>query len=128
MSKNTQLVLQGTLFSIDLHILPIHGPDVILGMEWLESLGRVTTDYTERSMEFTCDNDLIVLNGVSESPKRLSLNSLASLMSHVTLFKLYELVQVAPPPVQSQTDTGVEFPPDLPSAVAIVLRAHAGVF
>ena len=44
MSKDTRLVMQGMVFTIDLHILPIHGPDVILGMEWLESLGRVTTD------------------------------------------------------------------------------------
>ncbi|KAL1531088.1 hypothetical protein AAHA92_33807 [Salvia divinorum] len=77
MSKNTPLSLQGTHFSIDLHILPVHGPDVILGMEWLESLGRVTTDYALKSMEFFRGDELVVLKGLAQPPRQISLASLA---------------------------------------------------
>ena len=67
---------------MDLHVLPVHGPDVILGMEWLESLGRVTTDFATTSIEFVKDDKLIVLSGVLRAPSMLSLNSFVSLMSH----------------------------------------------
>ena len=40
-SRQMKLEIQGTVFRGDLHILPVHGPDVILGMDWLESLGKV---------------------------------------------------------------------------------------
>ena len=48
-SKQTKIEVQGSTFMVDLHILPVHGPDVILGMDWLESLGKVTTDFAGRS-------------------------------------------------------------------------------
>lgn len=41
-SKQTKLEVQGSVFLVDLHILPIHDPDVVLGMDWLESLGKIT--------------------------------------------------------------------------------------
>ncbi|VFQ63810.1 unnamed protein product [Cuscuta campestris] len=31
----TPLLLQGTLFEVDLYLLEIHGPDVVLGVQWL---------------------------------------------------------------------------------------------
>ena len=47
-SKQTSLEVQGTIFKIDLHILLVHGHDIILGMDWLESLGKVTADFAGR--------------------------------------------------------------------------------
>lgn len=52
MSAKAKLRIQGHHFSMDLYILPIHGPDVILGMLWLRSLHRVTSDYDEGTLEF----------------------------------------------------------------------------
>lgn len=72
MRKATSLVMQNTPFSVDLHVLHVHGPDVILGMEWLESLGRVTTDYVAKSMEFVRGDKLIVLSGANPPPAQLS--------------------------------------------------------
>lgn len=45
MSKQTKVKIQGSVFVIDLHILPVHGPDVVLGMDWLESLGKISADF-----------------------------------------------------------------------------------
>ncbi|CAA0805809.1 Eukaryotic aspartyl protease family protein, partial [Striga hermonthica] len=36
----------------DLYALPLVGPDVVLGVQWLEGLGKVTTDYRTGIMEF----------------------------------------------------------------------------
>lgn len=52
MSSKAELRIQGHSFFMDLHILPVHGPDVILGMSWLQSLRRVTSDYEVGTLEF----------------------------------------------------------------------------
>lgn len=44
--------LQGSSFSIDFYVLHIQGPDMILGIQWLRDLGRVTHDYGNSRMEF----------------------------------------------------------------------------
>ena len=47
-----KLCLQGHTFSIDLFILPIQGADVVLGIQWLELLGPMVTDYKLLTMDF----------------------------------------------------------------------------
>lgn len=37
--NEVQIKLQGTLFQIDLNVLPLGGCDVVLGTQWLYSLG-----------------------------------------------------------------------------------------
>ncbi|KAL1534405.1 hypothetical protein AAHA92_30586 [Salvia divinorum] len=128
MSRKTPLIMQGTSFVIDLHILSIHGPDVILGMEWLESLGRVTTDYVAKSMEFFRGDELVVLTGSPQRPKQISLNSLTSFLTRASLFELYEVVHTTPDPEPILPATEVEFPPGLPDEIRVVLHAHSTVF
>ena len=41
----TPISLQGHMFAIDLFILQVEGPDIILGVEWLQDLGEVTKNY-----------------------------------------------------------------------------------
>lgn len=47
------LCLQGTTFTIDVFLLAIEGPDLVLGVQWLQSLGKVSHDYKFLTMEFT---------------------------------------------------------------------------
>ena len=49
-SLQTRVVIQSHVFLIDLHVLPIHGPDVILGLAWLKSMRRVTSDFVDWSL------------------------------------------------------------------------------
>lgn len=49
-----ELRIQGHSMLLDLHLLPIHGPDIILGLAWLSSLHRVTSDYDAGTLEFQC--------------------------------------------------------------------------
>ncbi|KAH9782770.1 hypothetical protein KPL71_009054 [Citrus sinensis] len=44
--------MQGHEFLLDFFLLPIEGPDVVLGIQWLQSLGRISMDYSEMTMEF----------------------------------------------------------------------------
>lgn len=72
-SRQTQLEIHGSVFSIDLHILPIHGPDVILGIEWLESLGKVSVDFAGKVLEFTHMNKPVTIRGMLPPPRKITM-------------------------------------------------------
>ena len=61
--SSVPIALQGYKFTIDLFVLPIEGPDVVLGIQWLQSLGRVSHDYLASTMEFWQDGTKVVLTG-----------------------------------------------------------------
>lgn len=44
--------MQNFTFVVDLHVLAIEGPPVVIGIQWLQTLGKVTHDYANASMEF----------------------------------------------------------------------------
>lgn len=44
--------VQGRVIIIDLHVLPLCGADIVLGVQWLKSLGPVLTDYNTLTMKF----------------------------------------------------------------------------
>ncbi|GJU86697.1 major facilitator superfamily domain protein [Tanacetum coccineum] len=52
--------MQGLAMEVDLYVLPRKGPDVVLGIQWLQKLGKVTHDYVEWIMEF-------ILEGVTHT-------------------------------------------------------------
>ncbi|GAV58488.1 RVP_2 domain-containing protein [Cephalotus follicularis] len=49
---NIPITLQGHEFQLDLYILTIKGAEVVLGIQWLELLGPVITDYKKLTMKF----------------------------------------------------------------------------
>lgn len=57
----TPIVVADHPFSLDLCILPLHGADIILGVQWLEDLGPVTFDYSNMRVSFTLNNQPITL-------------------------------------------------------------------
>ena len=55
--------IQAHTFLVDFHVLPICGADVVLGVQWLKSLGPILTDYTTLTMKFISNDKLIELKG-----------------------------------------------------------------
>ncbi|GKA61827.1 transposon ty3-I gag-pol polyprotein [Tanacetum coccineum] len=51
--RQQQLLLDHTSFTVDLYLLPIYGADIVLGVEWLASLGPIVFDYKALYMELT---------------------------------------------------------------------------
>ena len=58
-----KLCLQGHIFCMDLFILPIQRANVVLGIQWLELLGPVVTDYKLLTMNFHWKGEAVHLTG-----------------------------------------------------------------
>ncbi|VFQ96450.1 unnamed protein product [Cuscuta campestris] len=123
----TPLSLQGHLFEIDLYMLEVHGPDIVLGIEWLQTLGKVAHDYAKLTMEFIWNGDTITLRGDSPSPRLVSYNQLSALLAAPEPVDLYEVVGTAVelPPVTTEDPS---FPPNLPEPIRDLLTQHSPVF
>ena len=58
--------IQGASFAADLFIMPLAGFDVVLGAQWLGTLGPVTWDFTARTMSFQHQGATVLWRAVAE--------------------------------------------------------------
>nr|GMD37481.1 Transposon Ty3-G Gag-Pol polyprotein [Ipomoea batatas] len=121
------LSLQGHVFSVTLFILPIKGPDIVLGVQWLQDLGRVTHDYAGVSMEFMWQGVTIQLQG-EQSPRltQVSYSHLFALLESDDVHSCFELSPV--PPEESTAISPIQWPNDTPTEILTILQQHAPVF
>nr|XP_016439309.1 PREDICTED: uncharacterized protein LOC107765204 [Nicotiana tabacum] len=69
--NNFQLLLQGTLFSMDLHLLPLSTHcDMVLGGKWIRTLGMIKFDSKGVEFYFQGKKHLLCYNGTVEGSKR----------------------------------------------------------
>nr|GEZ39643.1 hypothetical protein [Tanacetum cinerariifolium] len=88
--------LQGLSMEVDLYVLPMQGPDVVLGLQWLQKLGKVTHDYVQQTMEFTLANKTYSLQGdESLRMKRISLHHMQALLETNDVYEIYELYNLS---------------------------------
>ncbi|XP_061357783.1 uncharacterized protein LOC133302076 [Gastrolobium bilobum] len=57
------LNLQAQMFTVDLFVLDLKGDDLVLRIQWLETLGPILTDYAQMSMSFSHNNSTTILQG-----------------------------------------------------------------
>ena len=76
--ESVSVTIQATQFIVDLHVLPIAGANVVVGVQWLKSLGPVLTDYNSLRMKFFHAGTFVELQGDTET----TLNSLSSSQFH----------------------------------------------
>ncbi|KAH9765934.1 hypothetical protein KPL70_002017 [Citrus sinensis] len=89
------LTLQGTVFTLDIFVLPIKRPDVVLGIQWLQLLGRVSHDYSALSMEFCWNGTPVTLRGdLATTPSLITFNQLQSLVHNADISNVFALQQV----------------------------------
>ncbi|KAK8919224.1 hypothetical protein KSP39_PZI021927 [Platanthera zijinensis] len=78
--KGVEIQLTGYVCRTDVYLLPIKGSDMVLGVQWLRQLRRVTTDWDRMTLEFTQQGTDYCLHGIRSSPlKEISLRSLQRL-------------------------------------------------
>ncbi|XP_061347852.1 uncharacterized protein LOC133293322 [Gastrolobium bilobum] len=59
------LLLQSHVFVVDLYVLDLKGADVVLGVQWLATLGPIVTDYSKMTMTFQHLATTVILHGNS---------------------------------------------------------------
>lgn len=57
------ITIQNHVFTVDLHILSLCGADLVLGVQWLKSLGPILNDYNLLTMKFIHEGKSIELKG-----------------------------------------------------------------
>ena len=126
--SSVPIALQGYKFTIDLFVLPIEGPDVVLGIQWLQSLGRVSHDYLASTMEFLHDGTKVVLTGTNSiNPAPISLHLFQTLIHSKQIEGLYELQAYSSS--QSNSVLAIDpFPSDLLADVITLLCKYGSVF
>jgi len=92
--SDVEVTIQQHPFVIDFHVLPICGADLVLGVQWLKTLGPVLTDYTTLTMKFMAAGHLVELHGEHEQAlesvsssqlRRLIHTKGTSMMFHIRL-------------------------------------------
>lgn len=60
--------MQGSIFQVDIYILPSASCDVVLGIQWLCILGPILWNFVSLTMEFAHDSGKYLLKGLQQGP------------------------------------------------------------
>lgn len=61
--KRAKILIQETEVEVDLYLLPVTGANIILGIQWLQTLGKVIIDYQDLYMEFVSNSQVVKWTG-----------------------------------------------------------------
>ncbi|XP_061342052.1 uncharacterized protein LOC133288340 [Gastrolobium bilobum] len=82
-TTDVSIEIQGHLFVVNLWVLDLHDLKVVLGMPWLERLGKVTHDYVHLTMEFIQEGKQIILEGHKElANSKISMDASEAALVH----------------------------------------------
>ncbi|CAA0830747.1 Unknown protein, partial [Striga hermonthica] len=75
--RKVPIRFSGVTVKADLYALPLVGPDVVLGIQWLKGLGKITTDYRTGIMEFNSEGRQVTLStSTDKEAKEVGLKSI----------------------------------------------------
>lgn len=90
--KDLQWLLQGTTFSSDFLLLPLGNEDIVLDVQWWNTLGRILFDFRNRTIEFMYLGKRHVLKGANDQLKSAKAKSLIRNEGATTQFFMMSLV------------------------------------
>lgn len=98
---NVAVEIQGHTFEVDLHVLPISGADIVLGIQWLKTLGPIITDYEALTMQFASKGQLVELwADAPTQPMNVSTQEIKNLLQTQAASSLFQL-HISPGPFPS---------------------------
>jgi hypothetical protein len=86
--------VQGTSITSEFFLLSLEGCDVVLGVEWLRTLGPILWDFTAMSMHFSLNSCPITLTGLS--PSELTVEDASRVLRSATASKGFFLQICSP--------------------------------
>lgn len=69
--KKAVLKVEELKMKVDLFLLPFDVANVLLGVQWMKSIGMILLDYNELTIEFNCKEEKICWKGGSWLEKTL---------------------------------------------------------
>ena len=63
--KGVRMIIQGISILADLYMLPLEGCDIVLGAQWLRTLGPIIWDFSKLFMQFKIDGNEVKLKGLA---------------------------------------------------------------
>jgi len=97
------ITLQSHLFHIPFYLFPIQGVDVVLGMEWLQTLGPINADFSIPKISFTHDSITVTLTGdPKQNPTQSTYTQLRHLMNTDSI-ALIHLLTIIPTSIAPTT-------------------------
>jgi hypothetical protein len=112
------------VFHIPFFILPIHGADLVLGVQWLQTLGSFLSDYSIPSIQFTHNNKPITLIGSPPSPPIMSTYSQFCRFLFTYAIASAHTITVA----ALEPQTPLPEPPNTHPDIAPILQQYSQVF
>lgn len=83
-------------------MLPIHGENVVLEVQWLEQFGECTTNYKKLIMEFTCNGIVARIQGdTTPYMDNITLHQFTKQMQEATIISCFHLNTTTPDPPSS---------------------------
>ena len=128
-----QIYLQNSVFTIPFYLLPIEGADVVLGIEWLRTLGPIQADFAIPSMAFTHLNKQITLTATNPpTPTQGTYHQLCHNISNHTITSLHLLSIDTHSMIPISLETSLQTPSSplyqLPQSIQTILRKHKSIF
>jgi hypothetical protein len=105
--KGLQWWMQGQTFNTDMRVLDIGAYDAILGIDWLNRQGKMTCDWTLKSISFQHHGQDITLQGIVQLQQaqltEISIEQLQKWISGNKVWALAMLDAVSPSPPSTQS-------------------------
>lgn len=123
--------MQAQEFEIDFYVLPIKGPELVLGIQWLQLLGTVAQDFFTPFMEFRWKGQKIRLIGEdSIGGGKINFHQLHALLKKDEVQGMFELIAMQADDVEqgSTNEEVIQFPSNLPEEVLKVLKRYERIF
>ena len=67
--RQAPLTIDGEVFHVDLFVMPLAGYDLVLGTQWMVTLGPITWDFTARTMSFSRQGKDVCWTDVAARPE-----------------------------------------------------------
>jgi hypothetical protein len=127
---NVPITLQSNLFHIPFYLLPIEGADVVLGMEWLKTLGPIGANFSIPSISFSHNYTTITLTGEQTShPTQSTYHFIRHLVHTDSIASLHIMTCSSTIEPQQPTPPNTEIlPADFPHDIRSLLHTYKPIF